>query len=104
MVFEQQPKSGNILDLPQRKDLHDLVWNGMRQILLVWFKGDWDAVQRLLLYLEDEGGSLETFDRQSFWLVVISFVRAGKALADWPASFWLGFHRLRPDLLFQGNY
>lgn len=56
VVFEQQPKSGNILDLPQRKDLHDLVWNGMRQILLVWFKGDWDAVQRLLLYLEDEGG------------------------------------------------
>lgn len=49
-------------------------------------------------------GALETFDSQSFWLVVIGFVRAGKSLADWPASFWLGFHRLRPDLLSRGNY
>ncbi len=66
VVFEQQPKSGNILDLPQREELHDIVWNAMRQILLVWFEGDWDAVQRLILYLEDEVGSLETFDRQAF--------------------------------------
>lgn len=66
VVFEQQPTSGNILDLPQREELHDLAWNSLRQILLVWFEGDWDAVQQIILYLEDEVGSLETFDRQTF--------------------------------------
>lgn len=38
----------------------------MRQILLIWFDGDWDAVQQIILYLEDEVASLDCFDRQTF--------------------------------------
>lgn len=66
VVFEPQPDKGNILAAPQIAELHDVVWNSMRQILLIWFDGDWDAVQQIILYLEDEVESLDTFDRQAF--------------------------------------
>ena len=66
VVFEPQPDKGNILASPQIAELHDVVWNSMRQILLIWFDGDWDAVQQIILYLEDEVTSLDSFDRQAF--------------------------------------
>lgn len=66
VVFEPQPDKGYILASPQIAELHYVVWNSMRQILLIWFDGDWDAVQQIILYLEDEVASLDCFDRQAF--------------------------------------
>ena len=65
-IIFAQPDKGNILASPQIAELHDVVWNSMRQILLIWFDGDWDAVQQIILYLEDEVASLDCFDRQTF--------------------------------------
>ena len=62
VVFEPQPDRNNILGSGQMAELHDVVWNNMRQVLLIWFDGDWDAVQQIILYLEDEVASVEDFD------------------------------------------
>ena len=66
VVFEPQPDRNNILGSGQMAELHDVVWNNMRQVLLIWFDGDWDAVQQIILYLEDEVTSVEDFDRFDF--------------------------------------
>lgn len=68
VVFEPQPERGNILAVPQAAELHDVVWNSLRQVLLVWFDGDWDAVQQIILYLEDEVPCENEFDRQEYLL------------------------------------
>ena len=66
VVFEPQPDSGNIMAAAQQTELHDVAWHSLRQVLLVWFDGDWDAVQQIVLLLEDEVPSLDAFDKAKF--------------------------------------
>jgi len=66
VVFEPQPEGGNILAADQTSELHEVVWHSLRQVLLVWFDGDWDAVQQIVVYLEDNVASLDSFDRAAF--------------------------------------
>jgi len=66
VVFEPQPDQSNILSADHASELHEVVWHSLRQVLLIWFDGDWDAVQQIVVYLEDNVASLEAFDKESF--------------------------------------
>ena len=66
VVFEPQPQDGNILAAESAEELHDVVWQSFRNLLVIYFDGDWDAVQQAILYLEDKVTSVDAFNRNAF--------------------------------------